>query len=176
MNEESTPRELMLLRHGKSDWNAGLPDFDRPINARGRKAAELMGRFARESGCRPDALYVSPAVRARQTAERFCREAGIELDAVRWCPGIYEADLADLLAVVAEAAETVSARVLLIGHNPGLETLLRWLCPNPSPPGGSKLMPTAALVRIGLGGDWTNPRPGSGRVLSHVTPRSLDFK
>jgi len=32
-------KTLMLLRHAKSDWeDVSLPDFDRPLAARGRRA------------------------------------------------------------------------------------------------------------------------------------------
>ena len=42
------PRELLLLRHAKSDWESGfLNDFDRPLAKRGRQDAPAVG-----NGCR----------------------------------------------------------------------------------------------------------------------------
>ena len=30
-------RELLILRHGKSDWSTGVTDFDRPLQDRGKR-------------------------------------------------------------------------------------------------------------------------------------------
>ena len=71
-------KTLFLLRHAKSSWNdQNLQDFDRPLNARGRKAAELIGTFIKKQKVSPDLVISSPAVRARETIEiiREDREA-----------------------------------------------------------------------------------------------------
>jgi len=55
-------KTLYLLRHAKSSWTDGsLRDFDRPLNERGREAAELIGkRLAAEELIDP-LLICSPA-------------------------------------------------------------------------------------------------------------------
>ncbi len=59
-------KKLTLIRHAKSDWDAGAPsDFDRPLSKRGRKAASAMGRFIRREAGRYDHVLVSPARRRR---------------------------------------------------------------------------------------------------------------
>ena len=44
-----TPRQLMLLRHAKSDW-PDVPDRDRPLAKRGRRDAPVVGRWLRQHG------------------------------------------------------------------------------------------------------------------------------
>jgi phosphohistidine phosphatase len=34
-----------LIRHAKSDWPINVPDFDRPLNERGKKNAPKMAKF-----------------------------------------------------------------------------------------------------------------------------------
>ncbi|MFT8389731.1 MAG: histidine phosphatase family protein [Sporolactobacillus sp.] len=61
---------ICLVRHGETDWNAwgklqGREDI--PLNARGCRQADLVGRFLSKE--RFDAVYTSPLLRAKQTAE-----------------------------------------------------------------------------------------------------------
>ena len=59
-------KELILLRHAKSDWAAPFADdADRPLNGRGREAAGVMGRVLTLAGRAPDLVLASPAQRAR---------------------------------------------------------------------------------------------------------------
>ena len=84
-------KRLILLRHAKSDWAADYGgDHERPINQRGHRAAEAMGRWLSLTGHAPDHVVSSSAVRARTTAEVAAAggdwEADIEIDSV-----VYEA-------------------------------------------------------------------------------------
>jgi phosphohistidine phosphatase len=166
-------RELLLLRHAKSAWNTdAATDFDRPLSGRGRKAAKRMGRWAAAHGLAPDCVISSPALRARSTAKRFCAALEADVAELRWEPRLYEATVAALLDVAAEAP--VVRRVMLVGHNPGLEDFVLHLAATPPAmsPGG-KLMPTASLACIELPDDWTSLRPGAGIVRAIVRPREL---
>src|SRR3954471_7418828 len=63
-----TMLRLMLLRHAKSDWSRpGLPDRDRPLNARGREAAPAMAAHISTHGLVPQRAIVSSAVRTQET-------------------------------------------------------------------------------------------------------------
>ena len=70
-------KTLLLLRHAKSDWgNPSQGDFDRPLSARGREAAPLMGAYLAQQGLRPDLVLCSAAARARQTCDLVLRALG----------------------------------------------------------------------------------------------------
>jgi phosphohistidine phosphatase len=160
-------KTLYLLRHAKSSWKEpGLEDFDRPLNRRGREAAPLVGRYIRKQGLRVDLLLSSPAARARQTAALVHEAARLTaelLDDER----IYEADAARLLEVVEQAPESADA-LMLVGHNPGMEELLKLLT------GEAREMSTATLACVALDVEkWSKARAGAGRLEWLVRPKEL---
>ena len=167
-------RELLVLRHGKSDWTGRTPDFDRPLAARGRKAARRIGHWLREGDLLPDRVLSSPALRARQSAERVCLAAGLESVRIDHEPAIYEASLDTLLEVLA-AIPPRAARALIVGHNPGFEELVRHLgAGSLAKWEAGNLMPTAALARLAMPASWEVLARGSATCLSLTRPRELD--
>lgn len=163
-----------MLRHGKSDWNTGVRDFDRPLAARGRKATRHIGRLLAERGLLPELVVSSPALRARQTTERVCRFAGIEASCIEWEPAIYEAELDTLLEVLA-LVPGHKARVMIVGHNPGFDELVRYLAAGTLAAWDDlNLMPTAALAHLAMPGSWADLGRGAGRCLDLVRPRDLE--
>ena len=119
-------KNLLLLRHAKSSRDdPGLPDFDRPLNDRGKSDAKLMGRFMHEKGIRPEVIVCSPAKRARRTAELVLKAAELSLTPV-YDERIYEAEAQNLLQVISEIEPSVSL-AMLVGHNPGFEELFHAL-------------------------------------------------
>ena len=136
-------KTLYLLRHAKSSSSdPALRDFDRPLERRGRDAAEQIGmRLAAEKLNEP-LVICSPAVRTRETAEIVLQSAGLRADE-RFDERIYEASLRDLVQVVGEIPDEKQIAIL-IGHNPGLEEFLTFLT------GESRRMPTCALAKIQL--------------------------
>jgi len=168
------PRHLLLLRHGKSDWDAGAAsDFERPLSKRGKKDARRMGRWMREEDLAPDCIIASPAQRARETALRVCVELAIPEQTIRFEPRLYEADVPALLEVLAESPARCKD-VMLVGHNPGLADLLAWLWgENLVLPEDGKLLPTATLARLRMPREWTRLDRGCGRTIVLTRPRSL---
>lgn len=136
-------KTLLLLRHGKSSWDElGLDDHDRPLKTRGIHDAPRMGRVLVREGIVPDAIVSSTAVRARSTAEAAARACGF-VDEVTLDRRLYLAGREEFEAVLRGLPPDLS-RVMLVGHNPGLEGLVAALT------GRAARMPTAALARIDL--------------------------
>jgi phosphohistidine phosphatase len=170
-------RELLVLRHGKSDWSTdAASDFERPLAERGRKAVKRMGRWLREQQLLPDYVVSSPAKRAKQTVLRACKFAGIPKTLIVWDEDIYEADVPDLLQVLAQCPQD-KKRVMIVGHNPGFEDLVAYLGGDriEIPPNG-KLMPTAALARLELPDRWKALEHGRALSLSITRVRDLEVK
>lgn len=161
-------KTLLLMRHAKADSNAALGrDEERPINERGRRAADRVGGWLAQVGCIPDRVLSSPAVRTRQTAERAAAAGGwqrqVELD-----PRIYEASPTTLMRVVASCSEDVD-RLMLVGHEPGMSGTLAHLLG-----GASVRFPTAAVACLELDLErWSDLESGCGLLLWLVTPRLL---
>lgn len=169
------PRELLLLRHAKSDWNSGAgSDFERPLAKRGKRDVPRIGAWLYREGLIPDLVISSPAERARQTATKVCKSLDLKKKLIHWDSQLYEADASDLLSVLARCPKAVST-VLLIGHNPGLEELLRHLAGEDlEAPDDGKLLPTATVARLEMPQDWQSLTPGSAHLIAITRPRQLD--
>lgn len=126
-----------------------------------------MGRLIAEQGLHPDLVLSSTAKRARSTAKRVIKAGGFE------CPKhlldeLYLAPPATYLQTLRQL-DDVTQRVLVIGHNPGMEELVAMLT------GGSESLPTAALVHINFDVDsWSQLGDArSGQLVGVCRPRDL---
>lgn len=160
---------LLLLRHGKSDWNADYDgDHERPLKSRGRKAAGRMGRLLTLSGQTPDLVLSSSAVRARSTAE-LAQDHGEWLCPLRVTPELYEASTTEVLGILRSIGHGPS-RVMLVGHEPTCSETVALFTDGPPPE-----YPTATLARIDFDAEsWEELEPGSGTLRCLIPPRLLE--
>lgn len=160
-------KTLYLLRHAKSSWkDETLPDIERPLKGRGRKAAQKVGGFLKKEKIIPDLVLCSSAVRARQTAEIVMETAKLGTD-LRFDERIYEAGPQRLLEVVRQI-EKSKKTVLLVGHNPGLEEFLELLT------GNVETMSTGTLSKIVLdASNWAAVGDRVGTLEWIVKPKEL---
>lgn len=136
-------KTLLVLRHAKSSWkNQELADHDRPLNKRGKRDAPRMGWLLREQELVPDLIISSTAKRAITTAKAVVDASGYENEIVL-TRGLYHAWAESFLTILSRLTDD-PARVMVIGHNPGLEGLVEALV------GQYERMPTAALAQIQL--------------------------
>lgn len=169
-------KSLTLLRHAKSDWSdVGTRDFDRPLNARGRRAARTMGAHMAAEGLAFDRVLASPAVRVRDTLDEVARGYGRPIEP-EFDGRIYLASASALLNLVREVDERAE-RLLLVGHNPGLEELALELgrgdAASPMRREVEIKYPTATLAEIALDeAMWRDA--AAGRIVRFVRPRDLD--
>ena len=136
-------KTLFIMRHAKSSWNyPERSDYDRPLNARGKRDAPRMGQYLRQEGLVPDRILTSSARRARKTADKVAQSCGYtgkvkKLDTLYdTVPGVYFETL--------QALPEKYRRVMVVGHNPTMEQLVNHLT------GEIKRMPTAAIAHIEL--------------------------
>ncbi len=124
-------KTLLLMRHAKSSFKDNdIADFERPLSKRGEKDAPRMGKLLKDKDLVPDVILSSSAVRAGRTAELVAEKSGYKGEIVYVNdfylgePEVYINTLRDLN----EDEESGEKKtVLIIGHNPGLETLLQML-------------------------------------------------
>lgn len=172
-------KTLTILRHAKSGWDAPVErDFDRPINARGRRGAELIGSYVRRSALAIDRIIASPAVRVTDTLDLFLPAAGLDEIEPNWDRRIYLASAATLMDVIREAGRDAD-HLMLVGHNPGLEDLILMLAPedkdDPLRSAVDEKLPTAALARLDLAiTGWRDIDVGMGKMTQFMRPRDLD--
>ena len=168
-------RRLMLLRHAKSHWPTGVADRDRPLAARGREAAPVMGRYLADELLLPDLVLISPAKRTVETWEMVAPMLP-EKPATQYEPRIYEAKVERLLDVVQDIEGNVRT-LLMIGHNPGfveLATLLTGHGDRYAAARMSQKYPTCGLAVLDFAvDDWRDVAERGGRLDRFVTPASL---
>ena len=166
-------RTLILLRHGKSDWSTNDDDFDRPLKKRGINAASKAGKWLYEKKLVPDFVITSRAKRAVQTAELACKSMGIKIKEIYKQKQIYLATAEELLFALEDCPEQAE-RVMLVGHNPGLEELFYFLVNGRvTIPEDGKLMPTAALAILEMPDNWGKLDTGSAELRHLIRPRDL---
>lgn len=171
-------KTLTLLRHAKSGWTDSVArDFDRPLNGKGKRAAEMMGRHLKSQGVRFEHAVASPALRVIETLEHVAVGYGSDL-APQWDKRIYLASAATLLDVV-HSLPPGADHVLITGHNPGLEDLVLMLVPDtedqPLRTEVQMKYPTASVATLTIEVDrWDAVSAQSARFASFTRPRDLD--
>lgn len=166
---------LYLLRHAKSSWDdPSLADRDRPLSARGRKAAGTLAAFidADPASVAPGLVLCSPARRAIQTLEEIRASLGDQAR-VEVEEALYGATAGDLLRRLRNVPDGTDP-VMLIGHNPAIQELALGMAR-----GGNRLeqlrgkFPTGALATLAMPGHWRDLVGGSGELQAFVVPRDL---
>lgn len=170
-------KRLSLLRHAKSSWgDARQRDIDRPLNARGRDAAPLMGAFMAKRDLVPDFVLCSTAARTRETLALLLPRFRPEPTFV-FRDDFYLADPGVMLGAVQQAGAQFR-HILIIAHNPGLEMLaMRLSDPERSDSAAlarvAEKYPTAALASFTGPEDWAAFGKGECALDRFVTPKSV---
>lgn len=162
---------LLLLRHGKSDWNADFEtDHDRPINERGVQAARSVGLLLRgQSAYLPDQILCSTALRTRETLQHVISASEWEAPDVHYLDGLYLAAPTRALRILADRVMGADA-LLLVGHQPTLSGLLGLVAG-----GNQAAFPTAALAVVDFDkSDWKAGRlRAQGMLHALIPPRMV---
>ncbi|MFJ7590593.1 SixA phosphatase family protein [Streptomyces sp. NPDC097617] len=164
--------DLVILRHAKSAWPQGVPDRERPLGPRGLRDAPAAGRLLAQAALLPDLVLCSPARRTRQTWELAAAELPGQ-PPVRFAPRLYGADAEDLLDAVRDTPAEV-ARLLLIGHNPGLQELILLLvgeAPDPDLDRIETKFPTSAVAVLSCPTPWPALDPATAVLTCFAIPR-----
>jgi len=164
-------KELILVRHAKSDWgDESLKDVDRHLNGRGYSDAYYTSAWFFGNKPQPDMLISSTATRALNTALIFARTFDFDMKNFRLEKSIYEGSASTLIELVNNLPESKKS-CMLFGHNPGITNLCNLL--------GEDLffdnVPTCGLVAFTFQLDsWKQVEPKAGKLNYYQFPK--DFK
>lgn len=161
-------KTLFLMRHAKSSWdNVSLADHDRPLNPRGEKAAPLMAQWLNDQDCLPEYIVSSTANRAKSTANLLIENLHQEIE---WVTDrrLYHASPLEMAEVIRDIDGSIN-RLMLVGHNPGMESTINQLT------GDYERMPTAAIAVLELEIDnWFEVTHSTNATLLHIwRPKEL---
>ena len=164
------PKQLLLIRHAKSDWNNyELADFDRSLNKRGNANAPEMANRLVKKQIIPDIIISSPALRAITTAKYFAEVWCMDDAKIQQEKSIYEANVQALLKVVNQLDNQFD-HVALFGHNPGLTDFTNYLSD-----ANIYNMPTCSMVMIEFPVDnWSEISADTGKLAFFDYPKNGD--
>ncbi len=173
---DAQTRVLVLMRHAKSAWGGGFSsDSERPLDERGRRAAPVMASYLADTGAVPDLVLCSSALRARQTLDRMVHDFDPRPE-IRSDDGLYLAEHREILSRI-RAIEATWRKVLVIGHNPGLQILAARLVGRANPAEAARVeakFPTAGLVHLAVTlENWQDLSPDTIAAATFVAPKHL---
>lgn len=162
-------KRLILMRHAKSDWSAGISsDHDRPLNPRGRKAAADLGNWLRDMALAPDQVLCSSSMRTRETLVRLdlAPETEVHFDRTLY--------LADHMAILNALRVARGEGVLMLGHNPGIGIFAEAIVSAPPAHPQFHQYPTGATLVADFDiDDWGQANWGTANARHFVVPRAL---
>ncbi|MBS2963535.1 histidine phosphatase family protein [Actinocrinis puniceicyclus] len=176
MTEPVTTRHLLIMRHAKAAWPQ-VEDRLRPLADRGRRDAPAVGRWLRETALRLDGFTLdrvvcSPARRTRETWELVAGELDAPPQPV-YDGRVYAATAATLLTVLRETPPRVRGLVL-VGHNPGMQSLAVALAHEDSGEPLERILdkyPTSGVALFRVEGAWSRLLPGNALLTEFAVPR-----
>jgi phosphohistidine phosphatase len=170
-------RRLILVRHAKSSYPHGVPDYGRPLAGKGRRNAQAAGRWFVQEGPRLSLVLCSDATRARHTWEIVRSELVLaKADAaVRLEPDLYGASPSEVVELVRALPDDVTG-VVVVGHEPTMSGTVLLLAGDDSDPDAllrvKQKFPTSAVAVVGIAGSWADLAPGGGALETFVKPRA----
>ncbi|WFM73101.1 CHAD domain-containing protein [Halomonas sp. CKK8] len=161
-------KELYLLRHAKaSRASGGMEDCHRPLSRRGRRQVAAMAKPLQRLGALDGEIHVSTSTRTRQTLLGIAEQLpGSSLDSrTRYTKALHTFDWKALRRWLM-ARPPDCDRIMLIGHNPALTKLARWLCRQ-----AAAELPTGGLLSLSLPVEsWQDLRKHRGERVFRLTP------
>ena len=161
-------KTLIIVRHSKSSWkNMNLSDYERPLNKRGKKDAEIMSTELLKKNILIDYLLSSSSKRTIITSKYFIDK--IKLNQYEFFESLYHASSDKIYNSIIELKNEFK-KVMIVGHNPGLTNTINLLS-NIS----LDNLPTSGIVIIEFNiSNWNEVQPKLGKAIWIKFPK--DFK
>ena len=163
-------KTLLLIRHAKSSWgDLALPDFERPLNDRGKADAPRMAKRIHNKRVQIDTFISSPAKRAKKTAEIFAERYGLKKSDVVLVPELYHASDAIFFDVILKAPQK-SDSIAIFSHNPAITEFANRLA-------DTKIdnMPTCSIFAVKADiKDWAEFEQATKELYFFDFPKAVD--
>lgn len=164
-------KELILIRHAKSDWGSEfLKDIDRHLNDRGYSDAYLLSNWYLKNQTIPDLILSSTATRALSTALIFARTLDLDMTNFVLDKNMYESTATKLLAII-KKQDDAKKTIMLFSHNPGITNLCNDLCKDVF----FENIPTCGIVSLKFDTrSWKDIKEENAKLSYHQFPK--DYK
>jgi len=159
-------KTLYLARHAKSYWkDQSIPDFDRPLNSRGKRDAPFMGEVLKDRKVIPDLIISSPAKRTKKTAIEIASKIGYFEKKILYNEELYEASSNTIIKVLNKIDEKYNS-VMIFAHNPGLTLLNNHISNN-----YIENIPNCGIVALQLDKKWNELSKNTCKFLFFEYPK-----
>jgi len=163
-------KSIYIIRHAKSSWeDPEIPDVVRPLNNRGKRASNAIGKYLAKLHEKPDLIISSPATRAYHTAVNVARILGHRLKSIQVEPAVYYEGEQGVLNML-RRQENKYDSIFVFGHEPTCSDLVETFT-------GESLLkfPTASVYKIDLDiDDWGNIYKAAGKKVFYIFPKAID--
>ncbi|MCH9662696.1 MAG: histidine phosphatase family protein, partial [Gammaproteobacteria bacterium] len=168
-------RTIYILRHAKSKRpKAGVSDYERTLTDRGIRDASALAQVLSKGNVTLDQIIASSAPRGHDTAQIIIKALSVPVGKVLFDRRLYGATVQRWLNFLRHIDDKSVHNVLLVGHNPDIELLVRRLASIDrlqTPPGG--------MVALRYTGSWSDIARTTGEtarlVWSHYPKRYHDI-
>jgi phosphohistidine phosphatase len=162
-------RTLVLLRHAKSAYPAGVTDQHRPLAPRGQREAVLAGDWLKTNLPAIDAVLCSTATRARETLAH----TGIDAQ-VRYVERLYDATPGIVIDEISGVSDDVAV-LLVVAHEPTMTQVALGLTSRDANTEAveriSSKFPTSAIAVLRSARAWKDLELGSAELVEFHVPR-----
>ena len=118
-------KRLIILRHAKSSWDyPELSDYERPLNSRGNKDAEMMSLKLSKRLDYIDSAILSSSKRTELTYEYFKNK--INFKSEFFTDELYHASSKKIISIIKDTNSDINS-LMVLGHNPGLTETVNFL-------------------------------------------------
>lgn len=166
-------RHLYLMRHAKAKQPSGdMTDHQRPLRKRGKRQAAAMAHVLQHWQALEGRIYVSTAARTRETFDEIAGQLPDHtlVNQVHFDENLYTFDGGGLQAWV-ESLPNEAERVLVIGHNPALHDLARWLDQT-----APHSLPTGSVLHFTLSGSsWKSAGHNGAKLAGCLIPEMASY-
>jgi phosphohistidine phosphatase len=120
MEESDNAIRLIVVRHGDTEQETGVPDDSRRLTKKGKKQLKRTANFMDKMNYNIENIVSSPLIRSRESAEVIVDELGLDLKIDMDDSLKPDADVASTVAFI----KTLKDNTIIVGHNPNLSLLL----------------------------------------------------
>ncbi len=160
-------KTIYFIRHAKSDWSeAGLSDFDRGLNKRGKRDLSFMASRLKKYGIKPDLILSSPAKRAKITAEEIADVIGYKKENISFEKSLYDSSYTTYRYLL-DSQDNKTDSIFIVAHNPTLTSVAEILS-------GAIIgnMPTCSIVCMEFDAkSFKEIKEGNGKILFFDCPK-----
>ena len=109
-------KQLILIRHAKSSWDAPLRDYDRPLTSRGIQDAHIVSSQIGNYIPKSFLVWSSAAKRASETAMIFAQNISFPVESIMFKEELYTFDERKLEQIIKSCSDEYD-HLILFGHN-----------------------------------------------------------